>query len=144
VAKNKPGRILLGILVFSLAFGGCQSSPKVDSKDKESQGSAAIGEGREGCKFEANCDCRSPGHTIRWKIFYCQIELETLEFDVDVDAFDQCAEKNKANNYENMSPCEKNNFWRDKSCQKRLSYFESLKECTDTSKGIPRFVEFGP
>ena len=96
------------------------------------------------CKYESNCNCKSPGPSARWEVAYCMYKLEISDFEVNQKKLIDCSKNLKSQKYMSFTACEKNNFWRKKICSLNKLHFKSKNECLNSDTGIPNFIKTGP
>ena len=96
------------------------------------------------CKYEANCECVSPGHTLRWEYAYCRSKLKIVDVEKDSHLIDLCIKNAKSSDYDSLTACEKNRVWRKKLCQLNQKKFYQIEYCLTTRDGIPDFIKTGP
>src|SRR5688500_20194114 len=66
------------------------------------------------CKYEENCDCASPGITMRWKAAYCMALSETDDF--ENLGVQQCLENEDSEAVRKMRACGRHAHWKAMIC----------------------------
>lgn len=127
----------LFIVSSTLAVLGCAPTPVQPGAT-----TASHHVGETVCSYEENCECTSPGITLRWKAFYC-MSIHGSD-DAESEAVQRCTFAADPKDVAALSACAQNNYWRDRICRFMYSKStEDLQRCLTAQASIPKFVKTG-
>jgi hypothetical protein len=98
---------------------------------------------RQPCKYEENCDCRTPGITVRWKAAYCMAVNQTD--DLEQAGVQRCLSQRDPAAIRTRSACAQNLYWKTRLCgELHKGRRSAVDECVKDRAMIPRIVDHGP